>query len=67
MFRKRFIITFTSIILVLGFLISLMKNNYIFDKIQNTKTTSLDKKVYTSKKYESASKKYTEKFLLLSD
>lgn len=67
MFRKRFIITFTSIILVLGFLISLMKNNYIFDKIQNTKTTNLDKKVYTSKEYESASKKYTEKFLLLSD
>lgn len=67
MFRKRFIITFTSIILVLGFLISLMKNNYIFDKIQNTKTTNLDKKVYTSKEYESTIKKYDEKFLILSD
>ncbi len=67
MFNKRFIITFTALILALGFAISLMKNNYVFDKVQNTKIEKLDKKVYTSSKYEEASKKYTEKFLILSD
>lgn len=66
MFSKKFIISFIVLSLMLGLLLSFMKINYVFDKIENTHITNLNKKRYSSANYEATYKASSDKFLILN-
>ncbi|MGV2803638.1 DUF2194 domain-containing protein [Clostridium perfringens] len=65
MFSKKFIFSFVALSLLLGLLLSFMKINYVFDKIDNTNITNLNKEVFSSSQYEEMKKNSSDKFLIL--
>ena len=52
MFSKKFIFSFVALSLLLGILLSFMKINYVFDKIDNTDITNLNKERFSSSQYD---------------
>ncbi|NGT96349.1 hypothetical protein G6Y98_11175, partial [Clostridium perfringens] len=52
MFSKKFIFSFVALSLLLGILLSFMKINYVFDKIDNTDITDLNKERFSSSQYD---------------
>lgn len=65
MFSKKFIFSFVALSLLLGILLSFMKINYVFDKIDNTDITNLNKERFSSSQYEEMKKNSPDKFLIL--
>lgn len=65
MFSKKFVFFFVSLSLLLGLLLSFMKINYVFDKIDNTNITNLNKERFSSTQYDVMKKNYSDKFLIL--
>lgn len=65
MFSKKFIFSFVALSLLLGVLLSFMKINYVFDKIDNTDITNLNKERFSSSQYEEMKKNSPDKFLIL--
>lgn len=67
MFSKKFISTFVLVSIVVGILLSFMKNSYIFDNITNAYAKQLNDESYTYNKFEEVKKGHNEKFLILND
>ncbi|MDK0839434.1 hypothetical protein P5E51_04485 [Clostridium perfringens] len=65
MFSKKFIFSFVALSLLLGILLSFMKINYVFDKIDNTDITNLNKEIFLSSQYDEMKKNSPDKFLIL--
>lgn len=65
MFSKKFIFSFLSLSLLLGLLLSFMKINYVFDKIDNTNITNLNNKRFSSTQYNEIKNNSYDKFLIL--
>ncbi|MGG5461644.1 DUF2194 domain-containing protein [Clostridium sp. B9] len=66
MFSKKFIFSFITLSLFLGFLLSFMKLNYVFDKIENTHIPNLNKPRYSSSEYETLKNTSPDIFLILN-
>lgn len=65
MFSKKFVFSFLSLSLLLGLLLSFMKINYVFDKIDNTNITNLNNKRFSSTQYNEIKNNSYDKFLIL--
>lgn len=67
MFSKKFISIFVLVSIIIGILLSFMRNNYIFDNITNAHVKQLNDRSYTYNKFEEVKNEYKEKFLILND